>query len=720
MDVSSGFRLVLGPPAALEDAFLAAVAAARETVLACAGRRPCRRRPPAPVPAAPDRRDLARPAQRPLLDARRARVYVWASRRSPRPGRSRCRRSPSARTPPRSLAAARATSPRSRRRRVSPRPRVDSLRELRREGVVRDAFERVAPSSLESAAKAEDLARSIGGYLEGRRGYYDGEDALAVADPRRFDGVELMLVGVWRLGANARRLIQAIAAARPGHRLPAFSRRRRRRSARRAPRWLPRSGRRGRGTEARVRRRTALARLQAHLFVAERSGRSRRHRRARLRARPARRDARGRARLPRVGGRRDRVPGDGRHLPPGGGVPPAVEAVFAEAGIPVYLDDGPSLAERPLGRRILALLDLIDSPLRRRDVMAFLSDGRMPKRDARALRRRARRSLGLDLAPRGRRRRARAVAQPARPPARARGGGRSRGGRTRVARSAASRTATRCSPSSRSSPPTSPRAPSERSWSESLVLPPRAARDVRATAPTTSSATSTSSPSSTRSSPRWSSRASSTSCAPRSRRSKAGDLDEGQQGAFGRRGVNVLDVNQLRNLRFRAVAVLGLTERAFPPPPRQDPLLLDDERVRLNEAGGFDLPLRARGADPEPLQFALAVHAARERAASLDPPRRGGGRPRAAAVVVLPRCRRRARGPPRDGGRGRARLRRVRHLPAGRVGAGTLERALTRRRARPHAARARPGARPRACSSGSSRELHAPTPCAARAGRRAA
>ena len=30
-----------------------------------------------------------------------------------------------------------------------------------------------------------------------------------------------------------------------------------------------------------------------------------------------------------------------------------VEAVFAEATIPVYLDDGPSLAERPLGSRIL-------------------------------------------------------------------------------------------------------------------------------------------------------------------------------------------------------------------------------------------------------------------------------------------------------------------------------------------------------------------------------
>lgn len=41
--------------------------------------------------------------------------------------------------------------------------------------------------------------------------------------------------------------------------------------------------------------------------------------------------------------------------------------LWAASGIPfrqpVCLDDGPSLAERPLGRRMLALLDLIDSPL---------------------------------------------------------------------------------------------------------------------------------------------------------------------------------------------------------------------------------------------------------------------------------------------------------------------------------------------------------------------
>ena len=72
-------------------------------------------------------------------------------------------------------------------------------------------------------------------------------------------------------------------------------------------------------------------------------------------------------------------------------------------------------------------------------------------------------------------------------------------------------------------------------------------------------------------------------------------------------------MNSLRHLSFRAVAVLGLVERSFPPPPRQDPLLLDDERERAAGARGFELPLRARGADGEALQFALAVGAARER-----------------------------------------------------------------------------------------------------------
>jgi len=83
--------------------------------------------------------------------------------------------------------------------------------------------------------------------------------------------------------------------------------------------------------------------------------------------------------------------------------------------------------------------------------------------------------------------------------------------------------------------------------------------------------------------------------------------------AFERRGLNFIDVNSLRHLRFGAVAVLGLTERAFPPPARQDPLLLDAERVTLSQEHGMELPLRSHGADPEPLQFTLAIGAARER-----------------------------------------------------------------------------------------------------------
>jgi len=84
-------------------------------------------------------------------------------------------------------------------------------------------------------------------------------------------------------------------------------------------------------------------------------------------------------------------------------------------------------------------------------------------------------------------------------------------------------------------------------------------------------------------------------------------------GTFARNGVNALDVNSLRHMRFRAVIVVGLTERAFPPPPKQDALLLDDERRALNNVIDGEIPLRAAGADPEPLRFTLALAAARER-----------------------------------------------------------------------------------------------------------
>ncbi len=96
-------------------------------------------------------------------------------------------------------------------------------------------------------------------------------------------------------------------------------------------------------------------------------------------------------------------------------------------------------------------------------------------------------------------------------------------------------------------------------------------------------------------------------------RSDSGNVFDEWSGAFGREGVSVLDVNSLRHIRFRAVAVLGLTERAFPPPPRQDALLLDAERLALSRVIAGEIPPREKGPDPEPLQFTLAIAAARER-----------------------------------------------------------------------------------------------------------
>ncbi len=58
---------------------------------------------------------------------------------------------------------------------------------------------------------------------------------------------------------------------------------------------------------------------------------------------------------------------------------PLVEAVFVEAGIPVYLHEGSPLAERPLGRQTLGLLELFDGELSRQAVMDFLTDARFPE-----------------------------------------------------------------------------------------------------------------------------------------------------------------------------------------------------------------------------------------------------------------------------------------------------------------------------------------------------
>jgi len=83
---------------------------------------------------------------------------------------------------------------------------------------------------------------------------------------------------------------------------------------------------------------------------------------------------------------------------------------------------------------------------------------------------------------------------------------------------------------------------------------------------------------------------------------------------FGRRGVAVMDASSLRHLRFRAVHMLGVAERAWPPPRRPDPLLLEDERRAVNAAGAGVLPLRTEP-DDQPLEFWLGLQSAREQLA---------------------------------------------------------------------------------------------------------
>jgi RecB family exonuclease len=81
---------------------------------------------------------------------------------------------------------------------------------------------------------------------------------------------------------------------------------------------------------------------------------------------------------------------------------------------------------------------------------------------------------------------------------------------------------------------------------------------------------------------------------------------------FGREGVTVLDASTLRHLRFRAVYALGIAERAWPPPQRPDPLLLEHEREQINASGEGVLPLRTSPEDEE-LTFSLVAQAAKDR-----------------------------------------------------------------------------------------------------------
>ncbi len=89
------------------------------------------------------------------------------------------------------------------------------------------------------------------------------------------------------------------------------------------------------------------------------------------------------------------------------------------------------------------------------------------------------------------------------------------------------------------------------------------------------------------------------------RKIKSKSLDPG--------GVQVVDLMQARGVPFDVLAMPGLVEKSVPRLVRQDPLLLDDERVLLNaKAEGAEIPLKQSGMLEERLLFTLTVRSAKK------------------------------------------------------------------------------------------------------------
>jgi ATP-dependent helicase/DNAse subunit B len=79
-------------------------------------------------------------------------------------------------------------------------------------------------------------------------------------------------------------------------------------------------------------------------------------------------------------------------------------------------------------------------------------------------------------------------------------------------------------------------------------------------------------------------------------------------------GVEVEDLMQVRGVPFDVLVLPGLVEQGFPKVPRQDPLLLDEERRIINglHEGKAHIPEKAEGRLEEKLLFLLAVRSARK------------------------------------------------------------------------------------------------------------
>jgi ATP-dependent helicase/nuclease subunit B len=473
----------------------------------------------------------------------------------------------------------------------------------------------VRPEEFDAAAtdtKQRELAGLYQGYLEARSPFYDAGDAMAAPDPSRLDDCAALLYGVWEAPPRLRSLIETIAERVPVTVLLPLSGSVADDAHGELREWLASRGANARELDTQPTP-NALGALQQQLFSETPTPATPDDTVALVSAPDAVREARDAVRTCLKWAQNGiafhemaiayRSGREYRGL---------LDQALREAGVPFYLHEGTPLSERPLGRQALALLDLFDSTLPRAQVMQFLADARLPdatweryggvsgpswdrlsreagvvegpaqwsERLALLAASLAARAQDEDNAPEWLHRRIEDVERLA----------------TFVADLAAM----------------IERRPKSRSWAEQLAYLADIFRTYIADADGLVGALATLADLDALGEPVSADRFLDVVRAAIDGLRVNDVLDE-RQGAFARRGVNVLDVNSLRGLSFRAVAIVGLVERSFPPPPRQDALLLDDEREELTSAHDVVLPLRARGADSEALQFALACAAAEER-----------------------------------------------------------------------------------------------------------
>ena len=504
------------------------------------------------------------------------------------------------------------------------------LRELIQAGVDAATFATFGPTLPGTPAKHAALAELYSGYEERRAGWYGVDECLQAADPLQFTSELLVLYGVWDLSAGLQQALTAVAEHAPTLLLlPSATGDAANAGLTTVHQWRDETGAVTAEAPADPRPATLLRHVQDHVLaeVVPSSPPPPDDTLHLVSSPDPSREVRAAARAcltwAAEGIPFHRMAIAYRHADT---YRPLVDAEFRAAGIPVYLHEGTPLSEMPLGRRILSVLDLIDAGLERRAVIDTLSDASMPKETRERypgfsatrwdiLSREAGIVAGLDE-------------------------WQNRLAQTRTDQVARIAAASDPSPwmedglqridsliafitdlaSALDERPLHAPFGAHLAYLEQLLR-----TYVEGAEPVLVALSSLARLDGLTDSLSFDRFRDLVRAAVDGMRSD--EVQGGRAGAFGRRGVNVLDVNSLRHLRFEGVALLGLVERSWPSPVRQDPLLLDRERVALQEETGRTVPLRTLGGDPEPLQFVVAVQAAERRLqASYARSDRAGGR----------------------------------------------------------------------------------------------